>query len=137
MSAKTIAQELDEALANVAIVSTKLAEATCAITAHGETIAKLQDELAVARDTIAKGEAVMAAERDARAAAEKALAQANELLANPAHERAGATGDTAPSGAVAAQTIKTRAELLAEYNKITSPKAREEFRNSHKAELGL
>jgi septal ring factor EnvC (AmiA/AmiB activator) len=141
MATPTIAEELAAAESLLTAANEKITALSADLAVKGAQIGSLTAELATAKDQHAQVVAALEQKAkdavDAHAKTSAELANAKEIMANPAFAKAAAVGSTPPPVGGDAAVTKSRAEWLADYNKLTSPKDREAFRKAHKAELGL
>ena len=108
---------------------------------QGPTMAELLDMVQALREDNAALKAAVDAERASSEATRNQLATARMMLANPAFVDAHALGSPGAGhdgGACSSSgEVYTKAEALAEYNKITDPKAKTAFRRQYSQLLGI
>lgn len=151
---KTIAQELDEARAQVAAITEAAAsdakasaEAMAKVVAEGQAMSVALADVTAKLDAETKAhEATKATVETMKAtleATQTALDEANKKLADPAYRMATSGSDTAVAdGAPASAPALTRKQAEAEYasipgNTLEGARARAEYRKQHKDILGL
>jgi len=141
MRIETITEEKGALKAKADADATALAAALSSVTALTSDNAALKAELAAVVETHGKATAEAAAKVTAL---ESDLAKAKGLLRDPALAvvQAAVPSNTVPAGAEGGASIKTREQWNAEYDAMPSKtradaQARAEFRQAHKAELGL
>ena len=138
---ETLAKERDELTAAVANHNEALKASVAAVEAALADNAKLKADLTAAVEASAKASAEAAGKITAL---ESDLAKAKGLLRDPAIAvvQAAVPSNAVPAGAEGGASIKTREQWNAEYDALPSKtradaQARAEFRQAHKAELGL
>ena len=138
---ETLAKERDELTAAVVNHNEALKASVAAVEAALADNAKLKADLTAAAEASAK---VTAEAAGKITALESDLAQAKGLLRDPAIAvvKAAVPSNAVPVGAEGGASVKTREQWNAEYDALPSKtradaQARAEFRQAHKAELGL
>lgn len=151
----TIAQELEQAQAELIAAKTEADNKAKELETAKATIADLEAKL-TAEKTASDAKALklqasvdaltgnLKSEADAHGLTKAELAEANKRLSDPGYKTASSKGDDAsvPEGGQAVNQTATRESLEAEYSKIPGDtidgaKKRAEFREKHKAALGL
>jgi hypothetical protein len=145
----TLAQDLLDAQSQIETLKASLATVNGERDALKVTVDELSAKLTAeqtGRAADAEGhKAALDAETAAHTATKNALAEATQKLADPAYQMAGTTGSQTPvpeGGQPADAPPANKAQLEAEYRKIDGStiegaRARAEFREKYKVELGL